>query len=737
VDTIPSRGSTTPAGPAESTADAGGQEPVDGSAGASAPAQPSPGPAPDGAGDAVEPAADEPDQGGADAEIPAADPAPAEIVEPTPAGSELAAPEPAAPEPGDGTAPAGEPVAAELTAADADPAGEPPPAPPVQPGDGGPTADTGQIGADGAAAGLEAASTGRHASDDAGEDRPPAENAGPGPAQDVDWAEKRAAELVAAVAAGTRWAEERGKAADPQAVENWFELAAPALEAAARTQEAPAAPAAPRRRRATPGARPAPPPPAPTPRRLAGSTVVKPKYSRFGLRVIVLTALAVALVVALGAAGITLLTRTHGATTAEPDLPAPQLPQLGDAKPVLAGLSSTAPAPDPTALASRLAPLLSASALGGGVNADVVDVASGQVLLDQGGAEPVAPASTAKLLTAAAALTALHPSDTIPTKVVAGATPGEVVLVGGGDPTLSRTAPSQVYPGAATLADLAAQVTAALPAGTQITRVVVDTSVFSGPGTGPGWQPDDAPSDYAAPITGVAVDGGRVSPAAETRSGSPDTDAGRALATALGARGATVASGQAPAGARQLGMVHSAPMSRLVEQTLSMSDNVLAEALARQVAIARHQPASFAGSAQAVVDAVKAAGVDVTGVQLFDGSGLSRDDRVPAQVLAQLITRAGEGKLGAGADLLSGLPVAGYDGTLAQRGDADPSNAPGTVRAKTGTLLGVSALAGTVVTADGRLLAFAVVADQVPGGVVAAETGLDAIARTLAGCGCR
>jgi D-alanyl-D-alanine carboxypeptidase/D-alanyl-D-alanine-endopeptidase (penicillin-binding protein 4) len=359
------------------------------------------------------------------------------------------------------------------------------------------------------------------------------------------------------------------------------------------------------------------------------------------------------------------------------------------------------------------------------------------VLLDQGGAEPVTPASTAKLLTAAAALTTLHPSDTIPTKVLAGATPNEVVLVGGGDPTLSRTAPSRSYPGAATLADLAAQVTAALPPGTQISRVVVDTSLFSGPQTGPGWQPDDAPSDYAAPITAVAVDGGRVSSAAETRSGTPDTDAGRALATALGARGVTVAPGQAPPGARQLGIVHSAPIVRLVEQTLSLSDNVLAEALARQVAIARHLPASFTGSAQAVTDAVRAAGMDVNGLQLFDGSGLSRDDRLPAQLLAQLIARAAQGKLGAGADLLSGLPVAGYDGTLAERGDADPSNAPGTVRAKTGTLLGVSALAGTVVTGDGRLLAFAVVADRVPGSVAAAESGLDAISRTLAGCGCR
>jgi serine-type D-Ala-D-Ala carboxypeptidase/endopeptidase (penicillin-binding protein 4) len=84
--------------------------------------------------------------------------------------------------------------------------------------------------------------------------------------------------------------------------------------------------------------------------------------------------------------------------------------------------------------------------------------------------------------------------------------------------------------------------------------------------------------------------------------------------------------------------------------------------------------------------------------------------------------------------LLSGLPVAGYDGTLFDRGEAGA--APGTVRAKTGTLLGVHALAGTVVTADERLLAFAVVADG-SGSEVAAENGLDDVAAALAGCGCR
>jgi D-alanyl-D-alanine carboxypeptidase/D-alanyl-D-alanine-endopeptidase (penicillin-binding protein 4) len=183
--------------------------------------------------------------------------------------------------------------------------------------------------------------------------------------------------------------------------------------------------------------------------------------------------------------------------------------------------------------------------------------------------------------------------------------------------------------------------------------------------------------------------------------------------------------------------VHSAPIARLVEQALSMSDNMLAEALARQVAIARNLPASFEGSAQAVTAALKDAGVDTSGVQLFDGSGLSQQDRLPVTLLTTLITDAADGTLPEAAPILSGLAVAGYDGTLADRGDDDPDTAPGAVRAKTGTLLGVNGLAGTVVTEDGRLLVFAILADDATGSVAGAENALDQVATALAECGCR
>jgi D-alanyl-D-alanine carboxypeptidase/D-alanyl-D-alanine-endopeptidase (penicillin-binding protein 4) len=466
----------------------------------------------------------------------------------------------------------------------------------------------------------------------------------------------------------------------------------------------------------------------------SGSATVTPKYSRLRRRLL-LGALVLVLAVAAGV-WFVLASRGDGAAT-EVAAAEARLPDVEPAAPVLAALSSQAPAPDATVLAGELAPLLASPALGAGVEAQVVDVASGEVLFDQNGDAPSTPASTAKLLTAVAALTTLGPDATLETTVVAGSTPGEVVLVGGGDPTLSRTVPSLTYPGAPTVADLAAQVRSSLPAGTQVTRVVVDNSLFEGPLTAGGWGPGDAPSTYAAPVTATAVDGARVEPSELQRSAAPGTDAGTALAVALGAPDATVVLGDAPQGAQTLGTVRSAPVARLVEQALSQSDNLLTESLARHVALAGGQPATFDGAAEAVTDAVSGIGLDVTGLSLADGSGLSTTDRVPVALLADLLTGAADGTLADASAVLSGLPVAGYDGTLAERGDEDPATAPGSVRAKTGTLLGVHGLAGTVVTAEGRLLVFAVLADGAPANALAAEAALDDVASALAACGCR
>jgi len=189
-----------------------------------------------------------------------------------------------------------------------------------------------------------------------------------------------------------------------------------------------------------------------------------------------------------------------------------------------------------------------------------------------------------------------------------------------------------------------------------------------------------------------------------------------------------------------LGEVASPPVAQLVERMLARSDNDLAEALARHVALAQGQPASFAGAAAALEQVLAPLGVDPATAVLADGSGLSRSTRIRPDAVTGLLTRAASGSDPRLAPLLSGLPVGGFHGTLAGRYRTGTAAGPaaGAIRAKTGTLEGVSALAGVVRTREGRLLAFTLVAAGVPlGANREAENALDRLATSLAACGCR
>jgi D-alanyl-D-alanine carboxypeptidase/D-alanyl-D-alanine-endopeptidase (penicillin-binding protein 4) len=404
--------------------------------------------------------------------------------------------------------------------------------------------------------------------------------------------------------------------------------------------------------------------------------------------------------------------------------------------PVLAapptGLPQTA-----TGVARKLTGPLADHRLGPRVSATVVDAETGQVLLDRGAANPVTPASTAKLATSVALLSVTDPDHRLTTRVVAGTRPGDVVLVGGGDPTLSAAPGGKptAYEGAARVATLAGL---AKRAGLRtVSRVVVDSSLFSGPVMAPTWNPADVGGGYITPITATMVDAGRQD-GLRARSATPDLEAARALAVALGVPRATVVRGRAPVGATTLAEVNSQPIPRLVEQMLLSSDNVLAEALARQVAVTEGRPASFAGAVAATREVLARLGMPA-GDQLLDGSGLSAQDRVTPALLAGVLRAAADADQPRLHALVPGLPVSGYLGTLDERYRTGAAAlAAGQVRAKTGTLDGVSSLAGLVRAIDGRLLVFAVVADRVPvGGTLPAEAALDEAAAALTTCGCR
>ncbi|MFG1675668.1 D-alanyl-D-alanine carboxypeptidase/D-alanyl-D-alanine-endopeptidase [Micromonospora sp. NPDC049282] len=429
----------------------------------------------------------------------------------------------------------------------------------------------------------------------------------------------------------------------------------------------------------------------------------------------------------------------------EPDPPA-----------VLAGPDANAPLPTGAGIRAALDPLVRAAALGDRVNVSVADVTTGKALYGSGPDTPTVPASVTKLATGVAVLSARGPAHRIPTRAVAGANPGEVVLVGGGDPTLAVDRKNAFYPGAARLDDLAAQVRAAL-GGTAPTKVVVDSSLFSGPVFEPGWDPDIPTGGFGAAITALMTDGARKDPARARRTAEetnhaadrvpePDLTAGRQFARLLGLSGsaAQVTRGKAPAAGAagalgaELGKVESLPVIRLVDIMISDSDNVIAEAMARQVALAKDKPGSFAGGAAATDEVLGGLGLPVGEISLADGSGLSRTNRISPSLLTDLITLAGNGSHPELAAIFGGLPVGGWSGTLDERyRTAATRTGAGVVRAKTGTLSEVNAIAGTVTTADGRLLTFAVLTDRTQGSLDETRQALDRITSALAGCGCR
>lgn len=376
----------------------------------------------------------------------------------------------------------------------------------------------------------------------------------------------------------------------------------------------------------------------------------------------------------------------------------------------------------------------------------VRDGQSGAVLFDRGGSEERIPASTTKLLSAAAIGQSFRADATLRTEVVQGANPDEIVLVAGGDSLINPGAGDpQAVAGHAGLADLADQVTKALRSkGIRSVTLDVDESYAYGPTFAPTWGPDYVKSGISGAVAMLGLSTQR---ALEDHPGSPDPvgSTRAALARLLTARGVVVAIGArftsstpSTAGAPRvvLGSIESAPVRDQLALALTESDNALTEILARQAAVRSGAKADFADVGAWVVSRVAELGVDTRGTTLSDASGLSRENRVSARLLTDVLVLGYDGTHPVLRTALDGLPIGGLTGTLAPRFGAGPDHgAAGRARAKTGTLTGANALAGSVVDDSGRLLVFAgLVADAETG---ASRAALDRFVATLAACGCR
>ena len=367
----------------------------------------------------------------------------------------------------------------------------------------------------------------------------------------------------------------------------------------------------------------------------------------------------------------------------------------------------------------------------------VMNAATGEVLFSREGDVPNRTGSVLKVLTAAAAVSALGPDYRLTTKVVDGTTPGTIVLVGGGDPTLSAGGGS-VYTNAPSIADLASRARAAhdqAHPGVSITNVVLDASYWNPADKwDPIWKRSEQTIGYHSEVTALMVDGDRADPSRNTspRSTDPVGRAGATFVAALGIPGVTVSTGTAASGT-VLAEVQSQPVSSLINFMLLTSDNTLAENLARVVSVKTGHGGSAASLQQAIPAALSGYGVPVDKLVIKDGSGLSEANGVPPEYVAKLMVKIAAGGQNLSA-VYNSLPVAGKTGSLSARFTGPNAAARGNVIAKTGWIDTAYTLGGVVKAADGTTLTFAFYA--IGDGIKdSARAALDTLTTGVFNCG--
>jgi D-alanyl-D-alanine carboxypeptidase/D-alanyl-D-alanine-endopeptidase (penicillin-binding protein 4) len=383
------------------------------------------------------------------------------------------------------------------------------------------------------------------------------------------------------------------------------------------------------------------------------------------------------------------------------------------------------PSAAPTSLALRTCSVMSLTydpTMQNGVFGSVRLADTGDLLFDLRGTTPERTASTLKVLTASAAVMQLGADYQITTSVVAGTQPGSIVLIGRGDATLSAMPPGtdSVYSGAPKLSTLAAAVVAQYEnsyPGQKITSLVLDSSYWSQADKwDPSWKRSEQTIGYHSEVTALQVDGDRDDPTKATspRSTDPVARAGAAFVEALKAadpggvvaNDVAISTGQATSG-NVLGEVKSQPLRVLIPQMLLNSDNTLAEMLARIVS----KEAGLGGSAASLQQAIPSLlwpddPATARTVVIKDGSGLSENNAVPANVMSDFMRRVASG--GENLDVVrDALPVAGETGSLSSRFTGDNAVARGHVWAKTGWIDTEYSLAGFMDAADGTRLTFA------------------------------
>ena len=337
-------------------------------------------------------------------------------------------------------------------------------------------------------------------------------------------------------------------------------------------------------------------------------------------------------------------------------------------------------------------------------------------------AEPVIPASVQKLITAAAALAVADPEEPMVTKVLTdaevadGVLDGTVWVVGGGDPLIMtqsyadshRRQPQLRTP----MEDLADQFVG-LGIESLSGRLIADESRYDTTRFPESWPPRYSSRLYSGPLSALSLNDGITGfTTALVAAEQPARWFVSTLADLLRVRGVAVDAdlvvSTAPSGMTEIARLTSPPMIEIVKQMLRESDNTTAELMLREIGLRSAGEGSTTAGAAAAARIVSEMLPSVPSPTVMDGSGLDRENLVTCSFLAALIDR-----LGIDSAVLGGLPVAARTGTLSHRFAEHP--AAGRLRAKTGLLDGVNALAGFVETDSGTVV-FAQILNEVPPG---------------------
>jgi D-alanyl-D-alanine carboxypeptidase len=365
---------------------------------------------------------------------------------------------------------------------------------------------------------------------------------------------------------------------------------------------------------------------------------------------------------------------------------------------ILVALTATMTSGAPAALkSSAISPILKSAANSKTLaypGMMLVDPSTGESIFEYSADSLRMPASLLKIISAVALLDYVEPDFRFTTEILTGAEPNTLIIAGSLDPWMERNGVLAIKMGRASLPKL------------------VKTALKK------------LNSDNGAPIKTLNIKYSKMH--------YPDLDFIKSQFMARNVKVTTtrVSSEEASLASKEsIAVFQSPPMQKIMDWMLIWSDNTLGNRMAMYASMKAGFGYSESGIEETFVKTLNNLGIDSTGLVAVDGSGLSRLNRVSAQMLAELLLKTYDNEKYR--TIYGGLPVGGVNGTMRNRFVSSAPKAIGLVRTKTGSLTGVVSLAGYVQGGD-REYIFVAIADQIPKYPSAARAARIALDKVLA-----